>query len=101
MWIYLNDIGGHGSEFLVELDKMLEQSGIFFRSVRLQFDGNKQTHIIPGGGNHQPPVHQNIQNISSNIVRVAIVEPGIGVDAFDATRPCPQLNDEEIIREYS
>ena len=94
-------LGGHGSEFLVELDKMLEQSGIFFRSVRLQFDGNKQTHIIPGGGNHQPPVHQNIQNISSNIVRVAIVEPGIGVDAFDATRPCPQLNDEEIIREYS
>ena len=48
-------IGGHGSEFLGELDRQLAQSGIFFRNVRLQFDGHKQTQIIPGG-------HPSVQN---------------------------------------
>lgn len=87
-----------GSRFLKELDQQLTQIGIYFRNIRLHFDGHKQTQIIPGGGGH---VREDITNVSSNIVRVAIVEPGSGFDAFAAIRPCPQLSDEEKIREYS
>lgn len=108
--------GGYGSEFQEELNKRLTESGIFFRNIRLQFDGNKQIQIIPGGGqplvNHLPftpsnghwhaQIRENIRNISAKIIRVAIVEPGSDqLDAFAAIRPCPQLNDQEKIREYS
>lgn len=47
-------------------------------------------------------VQDTISNVSSYIVRVALVEQQDGLaDAFAAIRPCPPLSDAERIREYS
>uniref|UniRef100_A0A914GWD6 Uncharacterized protein n=1 Tax=Globodera rostochiensis TaxID=31243 RepID=A0A914GWD6_GLORO len=100
--------GHNDDEFVEELNRMLARTRIHFRNVRLQFDGMRETKIVPprggevGGDDH---VHETVANVSSNFVRVALIEQrqqqnGMA-DAFDVIRPCPQLTNAERIREYS
>uniref|UniRef100_A0A1I8AWX7 VWFA domain-containing protein n=1 Tax=Meloidogyne hapla TaxID=6305 RepID=A0A1I8AWX7_MELHA len=91
---------GNEKDFLQDIDQNLAENGVFFRYVRLKFDDHKQTQITTGGGKSST-INERIRNISSNIIRVAIVEQGSDFDAFVIVRPCPQLNDAEKIREYS
>ncbi|KAF7632263.1 hypothetical protein Mgra_00008332 [Meloidogyne graminicola] len=91
----------NGKDFLQDLDQQLAKNGVFFRYVRLKFDDHKQTQITTGGGGKTSVFNERIRNISSNIIRIAIVEQSSDFDAFVIIRPCPQLNDSEQIREYS
>uniref|UniRef100_A0A183CE65 Uncharacterized protein n=1 Tax=Globodera pallida TaxID=36090 RepID=A0A183CE65_GLOPA len=100
--------GHNDDEFVEELNRMLARTRIHFRNVRLKFDGMRETKIVPprggevGGDDH---VHETVANVSSNFIRVALIEQrqqqnGMA-DAFDVIRPCPQLTNAERIREYS
>uniref|UniRef100_A0A914KJ18 Uncharacterized protein n=1 Tax=Meloidogyne incognita TaxID=6306 RepID=A0A914KJ18_MELIC len=91
---------GNEKDFLQDIDRQLAENNIFFRYVQLKFDDHKQTQITTGGGKSST-INERIRNISSNVIRVAIVEQGSDFDAFVIVRPCPQLNDAEKIREYS
>uniref|UniRef100_A0A915EQX6 Uncharacterized protein n=1 Tax=Ditylenchus dipsaci TaxID=166011 RepID=A0A915EQX6_9BILA len=85
------DTGADG-EFLRELNRLLLEKEIQLRNVRLEFDGRKGTEI---------PMHflniQQLHNLSSNIMRVSLVETNNVVQAMS---PCPSLSAIDIIKQY-